>query len=294
MRTLTKEERELLEHHSESGRFEKKLVLITEAIGEFNRLADASDIRLVRGQNLIEKQVFHTVSAYTLAHNPILIPTLNGPEHNYDIWSVMTLARAAFEAYLLFHYIFVATDPPSDLFNFRYSAWHMESLALRQQPTLIPIRENAKIRKLLKENDEINALRKVIESTKVFASITGKSADTRKRLLLEKGKDWRSDSWKKIAVMAGFGPRYADRTYTFLSHYAHGGSISGWQVSQKRTLDQQQDFIKQEFDTLEILLSLSIRDMIRIFPGIGDRLGALDSAGLKHVEILASVPSQQP
>jgi hypothetical protein len=277
----------------EPERFLRKLELLVEAIYLFNGEATSFDERLIRGQNLVEKLLFHSISAYNLIQEPIRVPHQDKELKFHDIGSIIVLTRAAWEAYLMFYYVFVDFPPPSDSFEYRYSAWHLESLAFRQEPTLFPVRDTGRIKVLLEEADEIDRLRERIRRTQEFKNIPGRKAEQRKKRILENGSGWRP-GWQEMAIRAGFGPRYAKRVYSYLSHYAHSSSISGWQMAQIGSLQEQKKLAEPRLAQLEVLISKAMMDLVKLFPNIENRLRDKDPVALKHVKILAGVPSSLP
>ena len=78
------------------------------------------------------KFLFHLGSLHVLQKGTEL-PNMAGVPIKYvDFPSVATLARAAFETFLAFHFIFV-NPPSSEEKRFRYDVWHLGGLRDRQK-----------------------------------------------------------------------------------------------------------------------------------------------------------------
>lgn len=226
------------------------------------------DGRVADCQQLIEKLLLHAGSVHHLKQGTTV--PIDGGRTYVDVPSGFVLARAALETYLMFHYVFVDSHFPSDQFEYRYSAWQLESLVLRQGVSVFPIRDNPTIIKLLQELEDFKMLTAKIQQTTEFQ---GFSKDKQKKILA-RVEQWKP-SWGQIARNAGFHSEYFKRVYGFLSLYAHSGSIAAWHIaSASHSNETLNGLFELSVFICELAISRAIQDYLILFPaaqGIADQ-----------------------
>ena len=147
-----------------------------------------------------------------------------------DHSSVKVVARAAFETYLVFSFIFSGSD--RSLSEFRHKIWRYGGLADRQKSRAASAQA---LNIQAAEKMEMDRLKPEIEASPYLGSY---SRDSAKKIL--KG-EWRgSDSWAALSKYAGFHENYFRDIYGYLCGYSHASYISAMQVGQAQSLDDQQ------------------------------------------------------
>lgn len=146
-----------------------------------------------------------------------------------DHASAKVVARAAFETYLVFFFIFGGSDRARS--EFRHKIWRYGGLVDRQKshastPETRAVKASEKL--------EMERLVPEIESSPHFAAYDRAAA---KKIL--KG-EWRGgDSWAALGEHAGFPESYFRNVYGYLCGYSHASYISAMQIGQARSLDDQ-------------------------------------------------------
>lgn len=141
-----------------------------------------------------------------------------------DHSSVTILARACFETYVAFHWIFESPDP--SMRKFRHCAWRLGGLIerLKLHPSTPEGRDA--LRKTRLQAAELKA---ELGSSEHLSAYSDKHS---KRLL---AGDWRIGwSWTSQAIRSGFHEKYIQNLYSHFSGYAHSSYISSMQMSRKR------------------------------------------------------------
>nr|WP_294557217.1 DUF5677 domain-containing protein [uncultured Rhodopila sp.] len=151
-----------------------------------------------------------------------------------DHSSVKVVARAAFETYLVFFFIFAGSD--LSRCEFRHKIWRYGGLADRQRPHPV----NPEARKVqAADKAEMDRLKPEIEASPHLGAY---GRDAVKKIL--RG-EWRGgDSWAGLAGRAGFHESYFRDVYGYLCGYSHASYISAMQVGQARSLDEQRKLAK--------------------------------------------------
>lgn len=243
-----------------------------------------SDPRVKDCEKFAFKLLAHSTSAYHL-WNDTPINYIKESSSITDNSSILVLTRAAFEAYLLFHYIFVEPDFSSDAFDFRHAAWQLRSYILRQKPIISEL-DDAKTyeieKKLEKERDALEHLRRVVRSTQVFKG--EENPNKRKNIL--KGIDWRP-GWKELAKNAGFGEVYADKLYSFMSEHAHSGLLFAIHL-ENNAPDDNREVSEIGLNCVELCIAKMVRDYTSLFP-YSKKAAMEDSNMWEYVLVLSSV-----
>lgn len=197
------------------------LDLLLRVSGERTRIV-ASDLRRYQdAEGLGLKFTAHSASVFYLARETRIKDLPLGPIEFVDFASISTVARAAFEAFLTFHHVFVAPGT-EELQDFRYWAWLLSGLCERQK---FPVTMAETQRKLAKEKAQIVDLHKKLSSNQEFQHL-----EPKQKRLIKRG-EWRlRRSWKNLARDAGLDELHASTIYGYLCGYAHSDSLSVLQV----------------------------------------------------------------
>jgi hypothetical protein len=141
-----------------------------------------------------------------------------------DISSAKTIFRAQFEAFLMYHYIYV--NPIDDkLKELRYNAWIYSSLMQRQE---FPAETEFGKQQKEKGLDEINRMKVLISNLSSFKHLTPKQQHS----LLKSGSGKLFSHWATILKETGFSEKNHFYTiYTILSMYSHSEGLSIIQLS---------------------------------------------------------------
>lgn len=136
-----------------------------------------------------------------------------------DISSAKTVFRAQFEAFLMYHHIYV--NPTSDsLKELRYNAWIYSSLMQRQDfPATTDFAKRGKAKDLV----ELEKLKEIIVKLDAYQGLTEKQ----QKSLLSKGSGKLFSHWAAILNETGFDANsnlYV--IYTLLCIYAHSEGLS--------------------------------------------------------------------
>ena len=173
---------------------------------------------------------------------------------NYvDVGSISVLARAAFETYLTFHFIFI--DPASaEESRFRFDCWDLAGYLERlKHPTMS---QEAKE----KQSQELAQAEKTKAEIQV-SPFYGNLSDKQRKALL-KGEWKLHRSWHELAIRAGFGEAYFKSTYAYLCGHAHSGRVSVMQIQQALTREQQEAVSKVWFDVGKVIMAKFIVDYV--------------------------------
>ena len=182
-----------------------------------------SDERLLECHPLAIKFFFHASTLFSLTQGTDVTPFITRPGTIFDHVSAKVLARALFETYLVFFYVFI--DPKTDdEFEFRYCAWLLSGYVVREKSAdLYPSSYQEQ-----KKHDAsfTEGIRSRIQETERFKGLKEKQ---KKNVL--RGRQWKFTSWVGIAKLAGIGERYSGILYGLLSGYAHSDSLSALQIN---------------------------------------------------------------
>jgi len=206
------------------------LELLCRVSGETKSIVTSDPNRLRDVEGLGVKFASHSTSVFYLSRGTIIKDFPLGQIDFVDFASISAVARAAFEAFLTFHHVFVA--PKTDrMRNFRYWAWLLSGLCERQKfPATTPDHQKRKET----EKKQIKELHKKLCSNPEFIQLSKQKRDN-----IKKGR-WRLYSWKKIAKDAGLDELHASTIYGYLCGYAHSDSLSVLQIHDAKLREQQE------------------------------------------------------
>ena len=182
-------------------------------------------------QPIATKLFFHLGSLYSLQKGTILSAMAGVPINYVDFPSIATLARAAFETFLAFHFIFVQPITNEEK-HFRYTVWNLGGLKDRQR-FMVTTQEGRN--QLQQEKLQIEKLEEVIRSNSLYQQLS----NARQKDAI-KGK-WRfGNKWEDLAELTGTHKGYFVSLYAYLSSFAHTGYLSILQLSQAQDKNIQQ------------------------------------------------------
>jgi len=247
------------------------------SVGEAAKgLPTGKDNRLLDAEGLALKFLGHASSIFVLSHGTQVSGT---PIDFLDFPSVNVLGRAALEAFLVFHHVFI--EPTSeDEKDFRYWAWLLSGLLDRQRyPVISP--QGREI--LDQEMKLISELRQRLRNNSAFQQLKGKQ----QRKVLNRGK-WRLRSWAEMGLAAGLSERLAKAFYDYLCGYAHASSLSVSQIRQSGDAQTQTDLLSTTFSLLMVAMAFMVRSYPKLFPQLNGSFYE-DPKKAQIVEIWSSV-----
>jgi len=186
-----------------------------------------ADDKILDAEGLARKCFFHAASLI------YLLRSTNVPELSisfFDPASIAVVARAAFESFLVFHYVFVEPTTEEQE-RFRYLLWKLADLMERQRYNALSPLGKAKQEQ---EKILIEEIKDQIRQNQNYGQLQPKQ----QKAALEDRK-WRFKSWTDIGLSAGLSEDYAKSCYRFVCSYAHAGSMSVLQLRQAETAEQQ-------------------------------------------------------
>jgi len=177
------------------------------------------------------KLLFHLGSLHVLQKGTVLPAMAGVPIEYIDFPSIATLARAAFETFLAFHFIFI--DPPTnEQKRFRYDVWKLGGLKDRQR-FFVTTQEGKDV--LQKEKLSIEDLENAIKSNPLYLQLS----EPRQKEAM-RGK-WRFEKkWEDLAELTGTHKGFFVSLYAYLSSFAHTGYLGILQLSQATEREIQQ------------------------------------------------------
>lgn len=266
-----------------------KLLKILIDIAEANKGINAgADERNLDAEGLLTKFFYHAASILYLSKSTTLKDILNLPISFFDPASINILARSAIETFLVFNYVFIEPKSEKEK-DFRYLSWTLAGLLERQKYSIQSPKGKEKLKA---EGVIIQSLHTIIKNNDFFKELTQKQQNN----LLKKGI-WRP-SWKDIGLSAGLNELHAAQFYSFLSEYAHSGSLSIRQLHQADNATSQKTLFAPSLGLLMIAMANMIKSYCVRFPKanialIGDEESAaivdkwiyVGSASIQDVDI---------
>ena len=228
---------------------------------------DASEReRLLDAHNLANKFLGHALTILHLSRGTVIQDLPSFRKLNFpDSASIDVLARASFEAFLVFHFVFFAPTT-ADEKNFGHWCYQAAGIAERQN---LPVSIREHVQQIAEEKELLGRLHTKLETNIIFQGIT----ESQKRQVFEgKGRwKWRPScnkevSWRDIAIDAGFSEMLAFHIYKHLSGYAHSGSLSVLQMTQALENKEPEKLIKPSINLMNILTANMIQEYCSLFP----------------------------
>jgi hypothetical protein len=208
-------------------------------------------------QQLAIKLFFHATSVYWLRQGTKApVTEVQGGAFFFDFPSVTVLARAALETYLTMFEVFFEHGSDDER-EFRYQLWLLSGFSVRERhiPTDPPLKSRVK-----KSQLELDEMRKAIKATSKFKDL---SKGLRKSVL--KGRRLQRD-WTHVARAAGFGEKLLRTMWAYYSGYVHADGLSGAQIIDAKTKEDQIEHIETQMRTILMSLSKMILNYVDTFP----------------------------
>jgi len=225
-------------------------------IVEANKGVKHADEKPWEAEGLARKFFFHSASTFYLSRGTIIMDLPSVEVNFFDAASINVLARGAVEAFLTFHYIFAVSVSQEER-DFRFYSWLLGGLKERQKfPCDLP--ESKK--RLANEQKLIQNYEQILKNNKVFLNLTKKQS---KKIL---DGNWRTLSWREIALDAKLSKTHADTFYGYLCGYAHSSSLSTLQLSQANTRETQSVLFAATMGVIKIAMSNFIFEYCELFP----------------------------
>jgi hypothetical protein len=213
---------------------------------------------LVEAEVLGAKLFNHVGTIHYLRNGTILSLPGHQPKTYIDHSSISIIARAAFETYLTFYFIFCDVDIPIEERHFRHSIWKLKGFLDRQNFKIVR-KEN--LPKLEQEKWLATELITEIERSNTF-----KTLPTKKQTLAKKG-EWRLGlHWVDLANLAGFNKEIFRDVYSHLCSYSHSGGLSVLQIGQAVQISDQHQLSNVSLQYGLILMSHFIKNYGKVFP----------------------------
>lgn len=174
-------------------------------------------------ETLLHKFAFHSLTLHSILSGLTLKSTYYDSEMNgkkiTDIASAKVVFRAQFEAFLMYHHIYVnpSNDDQKEL---NYNAWIYSSLLQRQE-----FPAETEFGKKRKEDDlvQLERMKSTISNLSSFKNLT----DKQQKSLLTSGSGKLFKHWATLLKETGFTERNVFYTiYTLLSIYSHSEGLS--------------------------------------------------------------------
>ncbi len=214
------------------------------------------DDRYWYAEGLATKFFLHAASVLYLSRETNISDFPSTAVKFIDSASIDVLARAAFETFLTFHYVFFAPKTRDEQ-DYRYWTYRVAGFAERQQ---LPVSTEEHRQTLADEKRELDGLFNKLHSNPLFNGLSEKQKEQ-----VLKGK-WRQKSWRDIATDAGFSEMLASHMYRHLSGYAHSGSLSILQIKESLLKKEQSQLIEASMITIAIVTASLVSEYSELFP----------------------------
>lgn len=238
---------------------ERKYLIILDLLAriiEANKGVEQPDEKLFEAEPLALKFFQHSASTFYLSRGTIIKDLPFFEVNFFDASSINVLARAIIESFLTFHYVFGSSVSKEEN-DFRFYSWLLGGLKERENfPCVLP--ESKK--RLASEQKLIQNYEQILKNNKVFLNLTKKQ---QKKIL---DGNWRTLSWREIALDAKLSNLHAEHFYRHLCGYAHSSSLSTLQLSQADTRDKQLGLFDVTMEVIKIAMSNFIFEYCKLFP----------------------------
>ena len=229
---------------------------------------------------LLGKKMLSHILCAKLLFFPISVKQ-NGAEYamETDYSSVHVLLRAAIEAYLTFHFIFIAPKS-SEMRDFRFKYWRLNGLKKRVKSETAEISDSELEEEINEKIDRDNQYCQII----LDELITNKYFKQRLLEVRDKNKFQQGESercgyfWNDLANEANFTKCYFKHNYWYLCDFSHSGYISILQQNSEDNEEHIQMSLRNSQATMKILIAIFTFDYLSFFnlsPEKVDELGDL-------------------
>ncbi len=198
-----------------------------------------------------------------------------------DISSAKAIQRSQFEAFLMYHHIYV-NPVDDDLKELRYNAWIYSSLLQRQG---FPSKTEFAKRQKAKDKIEIDKMKETISKLNSFQDLSEKQQQS----LLDKGSGKLFSHWSTILKETGFSERTPFFTiYTLLSMHAHSEGLSIIQLNHQP--DSPKNIVSQaklDLNSATLLVCLMISSIVKLYEVVKKKYEALPVQLKYDIEIFS-------
>ena len=236
---------------------------------------------------LFHKFAFHGISLHQTFTGVKLSSIYSKDELNgkflIDISSARAIFRAQFEAFLMYHYIYVNPND-DDLKELRYNAWIYSSLLQRQEfPSKTEFGKQQRAKDLL----VLSKMKQRIINLKSFQSLSVKQ----QKSLLSTGSGKLFNHWASILKETGFSESNSFYTiYTILSVYAHSEGLSIIQLS-NQPHNSKNTIIQANLDlhNSKILICVMIESIMKLYEVVRKKHESLPNQTKCDIEIYCTM-----
>jgi hypothetical protein len=186
--------------------------------------------------------------------------------HYVDHASIAVLVRAAFETYMMFHFIFCAKTP--ELRQLRYKVWEYVGLRERQALHGTVLTKAQWQHVVSTDNRRIQALDKEIRADGLFAQYTKDIKDK----VLKKNDVKMGLRWMDLAEESGFPRKYAHDMYSHFCNYAHSGFVSVLQIRDAAQAGDYKQLASVAISFCALLMGQIIDNYARLFSPVNQAL----------------------
>ena len=212
----------------------------------------------------------HVASALTLIRTR---SSLSAEDKRFlDPASLLVLARAGWETFLLFHHIFIDAADESER-AMRHRRWLIEGVRSRQSYEVLD-REQERQKK--EELDLIRAWEDEIRGNPAFRRL----GPGRKKSFLE-GKWWHA-GWRGLAARARISKQFGCDAYSHLCDHAHSGPFSIVGQGDDDDPERVQGLRLTVAGILAVAVANTIAGLEVLFPGCGTHVGSLQNGLVDH------------
>lgn len=217
-----------------------------------------TDKWLFDAETLAVKLFYHLASILHLTSGTVL-PSFDGRRLTlFDHASINVLARAAFETYLTFFFIYCDPNCSIEEHRFRHLLWKLSAPLDRREFNVV---SETGLEKLAVEKQVIEKLLAEVKISEAFLALEEKLRKKASR------GEWRlNKSWSDLASIAGFEKRTFKTMYSYLCSYAHAGGLSGLQIGQAISTDDQKELSTISLHYGLILISHFLFSYTSLFP----------------------------
>jgi len=232
---------------------------------------------------LFYKFAFHGLTLHQifkgLKLNSVYYEVEMNDKNSIDISSARAIFRAQFEAFLMYHHIYV-NPVDDDLKELRYNAWIYSSLLQRQE---FPSKTEFGKHQKAKDKIELNKIKDTISKLKSFQNLSAKQQQS----LLNTGSGKLFSHWATILKETGFSESNPFYTiYTLLSVYAHSEGLSIIQLRYQP--DRHKDTISQanlDLHNSKLLVCLMINSIMKLHEVVKKKYDTLPDELRYDIEI---------
>lgn len=227
-------------------------------------------------EGLANKFVNHAFTVIRLASTQNILELPSQKIEISALASIDVLTRAAFEAFLVFHYVFFMPKTEEER-DCKYLAYRLGGILERQN---LPASSEEFKLKLIEDRKAINEVIKHLEANKEFQSL----GEKQKKGIL-KG-NWRSLSWSEIAKDVNLDSLIASHGYRHLCGYAHSSSLSVLQIKQAFEKGEERSLYDASVITVNVTMANMIYEYCELFPKAKEALSSQKGIDLVHQWII--------